>query len=344
MTEGRNPADPGRRVVEASAPCRVDLAGGVLDIWPVYLLHPGAVAVTVAIDRRVSCRVETGVEGIEIESKDALQKLRAGTVAELVAAQGPGLVACVLQALGVESGLRVVTHARVPDGSGLGSSSALALVLTAAIARATGRELRPDEIVSLCRDAEFRTRALPVGLRGYYAGLRGGVLALELGATGVKVERPLVDPARVEESLILVEAGPGRGPGRAEWDVLKGEIDDQGTVRLSLAEIASVARQLLAALVAGRSEDVLALTAREWVLRQGLGSGGTTPAVAGVIEVVSTAGGAGWALDGVVAVWAPPGARGPGRREAVLAALREGGLRPLPVRVDLRGLEVEDVA
>ena len=31
-------------------------------------------------------------------------------------------------------------------------------------------------------------------------------------------------------------------------------------------------------------------------------------------------------------------------REAVLAALREGGLRVLPARVDLRGLDVEEIA
>ena len=47
--------------VEATAPTRIDLAGGTLDIWPLYLFHPGAVTVNCAIDRRAWCRVETGV-------------------------------------------------------------------------------------------------------------------------------------------------------------------------------------------------------------------------------------------------------------------------------------------
>ena len=34
----------------ARAWCRVDLAGGTLDIWPLGLLHPGACTVNVAID------------------------------------------------------------------------------------------------------------------------------------------------------------------------------------------------------------------------------------------------------------------------------------------------------
>ncbi len=72
-------------VVEATAPCRVDLAGGTLDIWPLYLFHPGAVTVNVAIDRRAWCRVETGGSGVRLESKDTLQKAEGKTVAEVLA-------------------------------------------------------------------------------------------------------------------------------------------------------------------------------------------------------------------------------------------------------------------
>ena len=63
-------------IIEATAPTRIDLAGGTLDIWPLYLFHPGALTVNVAIDRRAHCRVETGWSGIRIESADT------GSVAE----------------------------------------------------------------------------------------------------------------------------------------------------------------------------------------------------------------------------------------------------------------------
>ena len=63
-----------------------------------------------------------------------------------------------------------------------------------------------------------------------------------------------------------------------------------------------------------------------------------------VAEVARAAGAAakvcGAGVRGVVAVWAPPGARGPGRREAVTEALGAAGFRVFPARVDLRGLEV----
>jgi len=343
VSEGRTKT-AARRSVEASAPCRVDLAGGPLDAWPVYLFHPGALALSVAIDRRVSCRVETGFDGVLIESKDTLQKLHGRTVAELAGGDTPALAALVLQALGVETGVRVVTHARVPDGSGLGSASALLVALTAAVAKAIGRELGAAELVRLCRDVEVRSRALPMGVRGYHTALQGGVLALTLDAAGVRASRPLVDPARVEESLILVDAGPGEHPARASWDVIKGQLEGDRGVREALAVIASLARQLLEALVAGRYEDAVALMAQGWEVRKRLAATVTTPAIERIVDLAKSAGGAAQGEGGVVAVWAPPGERGAGRREAVGAALREAGMRLLPARVDLRGLDVEDAA
>src|SRR6266851_869656 len=43
----------------SEAPCRVDLAGGTLDIWPLYLYHPGAVTLNFAINRWTRCVLET---------------------------------------------------------------------------------------------------------------------------------------------------------------------------------------------------------------------------------------------------------------------------------------------
>ena len=45
--------------IESKAPTRVDLAGGTLDIWPLYLFHPGALTINAAITRYASCVIET---------------------------------------------------------------------------------------------------------------------------------------------------------------------------------------------------------------------------------------------------------------------------------------------
>ncbi len=58
-------------LIESSAPTRVDLAGGTIDIWPLYLFHPGAATVNFAISLRAHCRIETRADDrIILESHD----------------------------------------------------------------------------------------------------------------------------------------------------------------------------------------------------------------------------------------------------------------------------------
>jgi len=58
-------------LIESSAPTRVDLAGGTIDIWPLYLFHPGAATVNFATSIRAHCRIETRDDGrIVLESRD----------------------------------------------------------------------------------------------------------------------------------------------------------------------------------------------------------------------------------------------------------------------------------
>src|SRR5438270_8083797 len=63
--------------IESRAPTRVDLAGGTLDIWPLYLFHPGAVTVNAAITRYASCLIETHSQSdkrIKLISRDTARE------------------------------------------------------------------------------------------------------------------------------------------------------------------------------------------------------------------------------------------------------------------------------
>jgi D-glycero-alpha-D-manno-heptose-7-phosphate kinase len=44
--------------IVTSAPTRIDLAGGTIDIWPLYLFHPGAQTINAAISIRARARLE----------------------------------------------------------------------------------------------------------------------------------------------------------------------------------------------------------------------------------------------------------------------------------------------
>src|ERR1700686_133191 len=48
--------------IESRAPKRIDLAGGTLDIWPLYLFHEGSLTVNCSIMRYASCVIQTAPE------------------------------------------------------------------------------------------------------------------------------------------------------------------------------------------------------------------------------------------------------------------------------------------
>src|SRR5260370_13963564 len=76
--------------IESKAPTRVDLAGGTLDIWPLYLFHPGAVTINAAITRYASCVIETqapGDEKIRLLSRDTKREESFGSFAAMVKAR-----------------------------------------------------------------------------------------------------------------------------------------------------------------------------------------------------------------------------------------------------------------
>src|SRR5947208_322918 len=74
--------------ITAIAPCRVDLAGGTLDIWPLYLFHSGSVTVNFAVNILTRCRIAPlpGTR-IELKSLDTGKSEQFRTLDELCAAK-----------------------------------------------------------------------------------------------------------------------------------------------------------------------------------------------------------------------------------------------------------------
>ena len=306
-----SPAGAPAQAVNASAPGRLELSG-----------RGEGPRLSVALDRRASCRVEPIPHGLEIEAKEALTKASARDVGELLDRSPRSLAAQALAVLGAGAGLRVVTDWKVPAGSGIHGDAALALATTAAVSVALGRESEPEALVALAR--EVAARAGRTDDHGLHSALFGGVVLARGREGALEAERLGVDPGRVDECLLVVDGGAPEAPRAA---VARGDA----------AVEASLTGRIVEALRGGRYEEVVDLVAQE------AGPDAAGPGQGRIVDLVRAAGGAAWRLDGgrLVAVWAPPGERGPGRREAVETALKAAGLKPLAVRVDLRGLELD---
>ena len=130
--------------VHATAPTRVDLAGGTLDLWPLcHLLECPAVTVNVALARPAEVTVELRDDGIvEVRSVDRGETVRYDV--DRIRHERLGLATRLVEAIAPNHSLTVTLKSNVPAQSGLGGSSALSVALGAALLRIVGREVEAD--------------------------------------------------------------------------------------------------------------------------------------------------------------------------------------------------------
>lgn len=327
--------------MRATARCRVDLAGGTLDIWPLGLLHRGACTVNLAVDLPVTVEMARREAGWAYESE-----LGSGSVHEreaLAAEPETALLGLVAEELDL-SPVAVRWRSGSPRGAGLGASSALSVALLAAGSRLLGREAEePVRLAARARDLEARLMGLPTGLQDHLPALLGGALALHHEPGGVRIQRLAVDLERLEAALHLFYTGVSHFSAGNNWRIVRARLDADPAVTARLERIARAAEALARALEAGELEEVGRLAGEEWLARRELAPGISTPEIEAILAATAAAGawggkacGAGG--GGCVAVLAPAA-----RRAAVAAAGRTAGGSPLAARPVPFGLELEDV-
>src|SRR5437588_10654444 len=128
-------------IIEATAPTRVDLAGGTIDIWPLYLFHPGAATVNFGISLWARCRIETRADDrVILESRDrglTFETSLAG-IADLAHEERLELISKLVHFFKPDVGFHLVAESSAPAGAGLGGSSALAIACIGALNRLVG--------------------------------------------------------------------------------------------------------------------------------------------------------------------------------------------------------------
>ncbi|MBI3077234.1 MAG: GHMP kinase, partial [Deltaproteobacteria bacterium] len=312
-------------IIQAEAPNRVDLAGGTLDIYPLYLFEGGGLTVNLALSvySRTTLRPRRG-RGVLLRSEDLALTRRAPS-AERLRLGGPlDLVARAVRWLRPAGGVEVVTSNEAPRGSGLGASSALLVTLCAALARLNGARLTPTALVDLCANLEAQSLGVPTGKQDYCAALHGGVNAIRFDVDGVRVERLALPPATrraLEHRLLLSYTGIPHASGATNWGLVKGYIDRQPATVRHLRAIKTIATAMREALLVGDLDRVGALLGEEWEHRRRLGPGVSTPQIDRMMAAARRAGALASKLCGAGGGGCMVTLARQGRRDAVAAAL-----------------------
>ena len=325
----------------AQAPCRADLAGSTLDLWPLYLFHPGSVTVNMAVNILTTCKI-TPRKGraIHLKSVDTGREDRFASLSALMRAKqyDHALAAYLVRFFQPRYGFLLESHSESPAGAGISGSSAMMISTSAALARFVGRDIDIEQIRVIAQNVEAQLIGVPTGCQDYYPAMYGGVNAIHLDADGIHCEPIAIPAEKMNQRFVLFYTGAPRQSGINNWEVFKQHINGDKHVIRNFAEISRIAQEMHQALKLANWDDVERLLQEEWKLRRTNAPGITTPLIDKLIAAAMKQGaraakvcGAGG--GGCVVVFIEEGSR-----ERVHEAIRKNGGQPLNFQVARDGL------
>lgn len=316
-------------------PVRIDFAGGTLDLWPLYAMLGGGVTVNAAVDLWIEIDLERDGFGHSVSSDDLGVAFQTPTWPEMAPESALGWVWRVLNAL-PNRPARLVLRAPVPRGSGLGTSSCLAVgLMGSALGLEAGEELAGW--VPRLRDLEAQELQTPTGWQDYYPAALGGCLALHWDGPLPRWERLIPHPELLGELLVFYTGAPHHS-GLTNWEAYRRFIEGDVQTRQALAEIGRISQEMVRA-IPEDPQEVGLLLEREGQQRLRLSPAVETDAM----RIVRERG----RREGWFAGMKPCGAGGggccllvvkPGQAEAARKSLSDLGLPPMAAGLTARGV------
>jgi D-glycero-alpha-D-manno-heptose-7-phosphate kinase len=326
-------------MIVAHAPLRISFAGGGTDL-PAYYEQHGGLVLSTTITRSVYAVLSPGdYEQVQIISSD-YRAIHAGRPHPDEEGDHLALPWAVVQAMGLERGASIFLASEVPPGTGLGSSSATAVALIAAIAAFQGRPRTPAQLAELASHVEIVRLGQPIGKQDQYAAAFGGVNVFSFSPDGTAVTPlPLCPDVRrgLEAHLALYFTGSTR-QARAilQEQRRRSASGDTRTIEALHALKAQVA-PMRAALAAGDYAAMGALLHEAWQMKRRVSSGISTDDIDTAYATARSAGALGGKITGAggggfLLLLVPPDAQ-----ETVRMALAPLGLRPMRFGLEPHG-------
>ena len=333
--------------ISARTPNRIDLAGGTLDIYPLYVFLEGGYTLNAAIDLYSQVDLTPREDqDFYFESVDFGTELKVSRE-DLLAGRADHsdfrLLVQGVKAYLPAQGLNIRSFNQAPKGSGLGASSALLIALSGALNQWNAVYPEGNHLIQRAADLEAWVLGIPTGKQDYYAALYGGLQAIHFDQSGIEREHitlPASMMERLNGGLVLSFTGESHFSGTNNWSMMKRFIDDSGQTRDSLRAIRDTSQALYQALQQADLEQVYALLNQEWKNRQALADGVTTPQIDTMIAAASEAGALANKICGAGGGGCLLTLCEPKDRVAVEAALSSTGAQVMRHQITRQGLQV----
>lgn len=324
------------KAIIIESPTRVDLAGGTLDMWPLYNFVGQAVTVNVAIDvfTRVvlTPRADSKIilESLDLKLKKEYQNLKD---ALSDSDQRMHLLKKQLEFWRPSGGFELVTSSQSPVGGGLGGSSSLTISLLKAFSQFVRRPFESvHQMVHVAHNIEADILGTPTGTQDYYPAASGGMNILRYSQWGIEQEVIEV-PEVLNQYFILIYTGKSHHSGLNNFAVLTDAVaKDQNTIEC-LKELKLIAEDTVQLIKNNKLTELPECFRREFSARVRLAPEFSSPEIAKLAELSLQNGaeavkicGAGG--GGCVLVWCSPQ-----YQEKVRQACHKAGFQVMPTKL-----------
>ncbi len=276
--------------VTVTSPTRIDLAGGTLDLWPLYTLLDGAVTVNFAIDIFTTVTLER-LDGpqIIIDLKNVKFHKTFKNIDELFKnkSEEVAFIKPHLKYWRPNYGIKISVHSESPVGGGLGGSSSVTAGLCKAFAILNNQSPTDYEFVELAHNIEAQILHKLTGTQDYVPAIRGGLNYIRYNMNNLKFETEKFPHGILEDHGFLVYTGQPHNSGLNNWDVLKKSIAADKNTMLCLQKLQSVAYDMEATFRTKKWSELKTLFDLEYKWRVKLSKGFSSPKIEKIKKIVS---------------------------------------------------------
>jgi len=275
----------------ATAPLRLDFAGGWTDVPP-FSAREGGVVVNGAIALRAHVELHLGGKLLRLVSEEFGETLECANSGGLVPGRLP-LLTAALRRFPVLGGFTLTTRCDAPPGSGLGSSGALGVALVGALTRARQETLSGQDVADQAWQVETIEAELPGGKQDQYGAALGGFHRLSFHDPDVGVEPVTLDAtfaAALERQTLICYTNKSRVSGDTISRVMGAYERGDRKVTGALHGLKETGDAMAEALRAADLARVGTLLSENWKHQQALDPGMRTAEMAELEAAAASAG------------------------------------------------------
>lgn len=309
-------------IYSVASPTRVDLAGGTLDLWPLYLFTHGAVTINMAINIWTHAELEP-LNGSEIrwESVDYGSVKTFANASECLSSMDyeSQWLRILVRAFAPPTGFRLKTSSESPVGGGLGGSSSLFVSCYKAFRQwlpgdNPSEKLTVPQHVQKIAHLEAEMIHAPPGTQDYYPAFCGGLNMIDYKWDRIEHTVHSLKSSPIAQNFMLIYTGRSHQSGINNFDVLTRSVQKEPRTLEALFEVKKVALEMRSILLEGHWEKIPELFRREYSARLQLSDTFASPEIhalndlclkegASAVKICGAGGG------GCVLVWVSPDLR-----------------------------------